>query len=221
MAGPLFGIDPRKGMFKRYELPLHMLSTFPPIFGNDSLAELASEAFRRLRQLDRFYEESWACVHRAVAPQVVAELPEAAMKEAFDVVRGAIDGASDAAEAFYLFGFRVFDITRIMAKKACGEDLQIPQPKNFMAVRNHLLVHPERYPGNVLSWSVYVTNKDSRGVVIKHERRAAEKNGREDPGLGPNALELQSYIENWIITLHAKLQEAEAVLHLKAPPTVP
>jgi hypothetical protein len=203
MGDPLSGLDDSRGMFKRYETPLRYLCLLTPVFDNNQLIKLVSEAMRRLRQLDRFYEEAWTFVHHAAAAEHAVRHPE--NHEASKALWEIIDAAGDAAEAFYLFWFRIYDITRILTREACGVDLPIPQPRNFAAVRNHLLVHPERYPGKALSWSVRVTSKDGRGVIIKNRRPEDEKIGTEDLGLGPNAVELQSHIKNWIIAFHTQL----------------
>jgi hypothetical protein len=203
MDNSLLGLDPSKGMFRRYEIPVQVLSTMSPIFADDLLMGLVSEIERRLRQLDRFYEEAWANVHRAIATKPTAEQIQANPRsvEEYSV---AMNMASDAAEAFYLFGFRVLDVTREL-KKRTSATLSCKEPKDFNHVRNHLIVHPESYPGKVLSWSVYVTNKDNRGVVLKKIRNGQEKIGHDDPGIGPNAEGLREYLEYWIMGMHSDL----------------
>lgn len=206
MSNPLFGIDTDRGMFRRYEDPLYLLGCSLPDDPDGLLLGLVSEGVRRLRQLDRFYSEAWMCVNRAVAVQQLAEADREKFSSSKPTLQQAIDDATDAAEAFYLFGFRLFDITRILQTK-CNAILQIVEPKNFNHVRNHLIIHPERYKQELL-WSAHVTNKDGRGVVIKIKRTKTRHPITHDPGLGPNATELQEYIERWIIQFSEHLSRA-------------
>lgn len=197
-----------------------MLCLLEPIFSDTLLSNLVMEAARRLRQLDLFYEEAWTHVHRVIE----TEPPRDQFKKDLDRLRdyiAATESASDAAEAFYLFGFRVLDITRELNKRICKIDFLGRKPKNFMNVRNHLIVHPESYPGKVLSWSVEFINKDNRGVVLKGHRDDVEKVGHFDPGLGPNAVELQKFLEGWITDLHARLCAIHAAAQNQAPSEAP
>lgn len=174
------------------------------------------EVSRRLRQLDWFLQAAWNHVHRSMAMnQSIKQLRDeaglinAVMSQRFSAEMSQIaiemDMATDAAEAFYLFGFRVFDITRIVNKRSCGSRFRVREPSNFMSVRNHLIIHPE-----VLSWSACVTNVDNRGVVLKNKRSTTEKQDYVDPGLGPNSIELQRYLEEWIIALTTKLNACQS-----------
>lgn len=203
-------------MFKQYEMPLLCLCTMQPIFGNQFLRDLVMEVSGRLRQLDWFLQGAWNHVHRCMAmnrsiKQLRDEegLINAVTSQQFNAEMSQMaiemDMASDAAEAFYLFGFRVFDITRTVNKRCCSSRLRVCEPSNFMSVRNHLIIHPE-----VLSWSACVTNADNRGVVLKNKRSATEEQGYVDPGLGPNSIELQRYLEEWIIALTKKLNARQS-----------
>jgi len=210
MRDPLFGLDPSKGMFSRYRAPMHSLCILPGIFehpNTDLLTHLISEGIRRLRQLDRFYQEAWDWVHEAVQP--VSPDPLTFFVEA-DKRSRAMDHAGDAAEAFYVFGFRLLDITRKVCEHGGFSQLKPPEPQKFRNVRNFLIIHPEKDAEDrrVLSWSLYVTNKDNRGVVIKNKRREQEKKGHNDPGLGPNAVEFQRYLEAWIVSVSTGLQSS-------------
>jgi hypothetical protein len=204
MNVPLLGFDPRKGMFRRYEIPFQFLCTMSPIFGDQILIGLVMEAHRRLRQLDFFLDEAWIHVHRSIAikPSFERLRKELSLSEACEME---MDMACDAAEAFYVFGFRVLDITRLVTKRACGKEFLCSRPLNFMKVRNHLIIHPEKNPGRVLSWSAYITNEDNRGVVLKNRRSPAENQGHSDPGLGPNSIELQRFLVEWLAALAVQL----------------
>ena len=204
MSDPLFGLDSSKGLFQRYELPIHALGCIEAIHTNELHIHLVQEIIRRLSQLDRFYNNTWAWIHKSIeltptSKEVTSDFSYATTH------RAAMDTVADLAEAFYLFGHRVFDITRELWQRTKIPKPLPSMPKRFCNVRNHLIVHPERNfdkGQTVASWSFYVTNRDDRGVILKINRLPIESSGHTDPGLGPNALELQNYLERWIVDFH-------------------
>ena len=201
MVDPLILAEPCKGMFGQYEGPLQLVALQKPFFGRDLDMHLVSEAADRLSQLDRFYGRAWASVHEAIATQ--PRLREDGLLEPSEYERNreALDSARDFAEAFYVLGFKVYDITKTLAER--GSLQGPPRPANFCSVRNHLIIHPDcnayQKGQTVVSWSLFVTNRDNRGVVLKNKRLRYEEGAHQDPGLGPNAIELQTYLRDWIV----------------------
>jgi hypothetical protein len=103
------------------------------------------------------------------------------------------------AEAFYLFAFRVFDITRIVNKDLFGKAKVCPEPRGVREVRNDLIIHPTgsaKQP--VLNRSFTVSMEDGRGVVLKSQRLPGEGADPVDAGFRSNAAEFQVFIGGWI-----------------------
>jgi hypothetical protein len=208
MAGSILDLrEAAKGMFSQYETPLFVLTTLAPIFGNDRLTGLVMDIHRRLRQLDRFHTAAWDYINKLGSiknpPERFEEAPEK-HGEVFKARMNAMNYATDAAEAFYLFGFRIYDASRKVALQSVGKSNLCPAPRNFMNVRNHIIVHPEKAAGYVSSWSAAFTNQ--QGVVL-HDIRASP--AYKDPGLGPNARELEAYISAWITAIFLILSGGE------------
>jgi hypothetical protein len=91
------------------------------------------------------------------------------------------------AEAFYMFAFRVLDITRHVNKELFGKAKICPEPQGVSDVRLHLIVHPARKEP-VLNRSFDVSMADGRGVVLKSRRLPGEGADPVDAGFRANAI---------------------------------
>ena len=107
------------------------------------------------------------------------------------------------AEAFYHNGWRIRQIFR-------SSTYPIPHLKSFnpnglRCVRNYLIEHPEKYAGRIFGASSSIS--ESTGPVLKIGRTPKNIDFFQDPGLYPNAIEMERELRNKLQLAVSKLTQ--------------
>lgn len=106
-------------------------------------------------------------------------------------------------ESFYVFSFRVIDISRAVSQNLFKKKPLVSEPSGIINVRNHLIIHPERSRSAVLSLSFSLS--EELGGVLKSRRESHETDAEPDAGLWANAREFSDWMMNWTVAAEARL----------------
>jgi hypothetical protein len=191
------------GFFSQFYRPMAILLASNSVRSRSISKLLIIEAQSRLPQLD--YPRAQIMDSEDTVDSMKAPLsPEMAM-----AFREAMFKCQLYAEAFYLFAFRVVDITRQVNRELFAKTKICSEPQGVCDVRNRLIVHSEKEP--VLNRSFDVSIADGRSVVLKWRRLAGEEPHPVDPGFRTNAAEFQSFLETWTREAANRLSEPPAL----------
>lgn len=194
-------ISSKDGAFSRFYLPMGALIAGSGISPEGIPARLVKEAMSRLGQLD--YLRGQILESEDVVGKLVGAIPWS--PDMALTIRTAMFKCQLYAEAFYLFSFRIFDITRDVNQELFSKKKICLEPSGIRDVRNHLIIHPTRRRQPVLNRSYHVSMQDGRGVVLKSTRLTGEESEHEDAGFRANAAEFQGFIENWVVEVARRL----------------
>jgi hypothetical protein len=174
----------------------------PRLKGHGLQELLAQEIHSRLRQLDMLV----SLVDEAMDKMTVE------MRSRNLASHDIMIKANLFAEAFYLFAFRVIDITRLLNKRPFGRRKLAPEPRGVITIRNLFIVHPERSTSPILSHNLMFSSFD-RNVYIKGARPVGENDDLRDLGFRENLAEFVAFIEAWI--------DAAAIQQISTPAPPP
>jgi hypothetical protein len=195
-------IRPQDGTFSQFRNALGMLLASKEVIPPESISgRLLMEAMSRLSQLDYLHAQT------TTAEDIVGRLvgnPAGAFPAVAGTIRQAMFKCHLYAETFYLFAFRIVDITRHVNKELCGVKEICTEPKGVRDVRNWLIVHQAKKQP-VLNRSFDVSMADGRGVVLKSQRLPDEGADPVDAGFRSNTAEFQRFVHRWIAEMGSSL----------------
>lgn len=183
---------------------LYRLKSIEPFSNNKTLTALLHEFEDRIGQLSTLH--SLAQEHERAVAHCIDLLRPIKLRDDIDeemrirsVQEGYMHRLKLFVETFYVFAFRVLDITRYLQGSRClGREQLAPEPKGLINVRNHLIIHPERRKRPILSVGFLVSPFDGRGVILKHLRTPEEDAEPTDAGFWANAEEFRAFISKWM-----------------------
>jgi hypothetical protein len=181
------------------------------IINDQTLKGLMREIRDRMPQLDYLFKNTIKFERFSIENTnlMAASYREHKDKEAEIFTWNSFAGGSKAelyAEAYYMFAFRVFDITRDINKRLFGTDSICPQPKGIRDVRNHLIIHPENRPLPIISRSFKMVAAEGVGVILKPNRLDGEASDFFDLGVHANSCEFSGFMRNWLTLVKSRLQ---------------
>lgn len=192
------------GLFDGCTPSLYRLKFLEPLSNNQTLTALLHEFEDRIGQLNTLY--SLVQEHEQAVARCIDLLRPVKLRDDIDEemrIRSVSEIYSHRlklfVESFYVFAFRVLDITRyLQGSRGLGREQLAPEPKGLINVRNHLIIHPEKRKRPILSVGFLVSPFDGRGVILKHLRSPEEDAEPIDAGFWANTEEFRAFISKWI-----------------------